>query len=125
MEFNEKEVTARMMKIRTAKQLTKRIVAERMGINEASYGRIETNKIALSYSHLASFASCVGMSVVDVLTYPAVYSEAKKVDNGSPEVVLQIKLRGDKKDKVLNLLYADHDIEILSKTIDEKDEVRR
>ena len=39
----------------------------------------------------------------------------KKTINNEPEVALQIKLKKDKRDQVLRLIFGDNDIEILNK----------
>jgi len=96
--------------------VTKRSVANAMGINEASYGRIESGSIALSFNHLAQIASALRVSVVDIITYPDKYA---KVENGVVEAepieaVLQIKLQKSKKDQVLRLIFGDNDIELLN-----------
>lgn len=114
MIFDEQTVVKNIVKIRDSKGLTKRKVADALNINEASYGRIESGKIALSYNHLALIARCFDMSVIDVITYPDTYV-SKGDDNAPVEAVLQIKLQSDKRDQVLNLIFGDNNLEILNK----------
>lgn len=66
--MNEKQVIQRIISIREAKRLTKRDMATQLNMNEASYGRIESGKIALSYSHLVNIASVLDMSVASLVT---------------------------------------------------------
>lgn len=116
MDFNEGAVINRIVEIRKNQGVSKREVARRMNINEGSYGRIESGEIALSYNHLAQFASVMNMSVLDVLTYPEVFrSEKKEEGEESPEAILQIRLRKDTKDQVLKLVFGENNIEILNK----------
>lgn len=113
--MKEELVIANIMKIRAAQGLTKREVAEGIGLNEASYGRIENGKIALSYNHLALLASVFRMRVIDILTYPKVYVPKEDVRQEPLEAVLQIHLKKDKRDQVLKLVFGDNDLEILNK----------
>lgn len=116
MESTEKNVVKNIIQIRNSKGLTKREVAERIGINEASYGRIESGQIALSYSHLASIASCLGVEVIDIITYPKQYVLSEKDRKIEPvEAILQIRLQHDKRDQVLSLVFGEHNLEILNK----------
>lgn len=113
--MKEQEIIAKIIQIRSSQGLTKRSVAQLMGINEASYGRIESGKIALSYSDLAKIASIFNMSVIDVITYPDVYVKSGASQEEPVEAILQIKLKKDKKDQVLKLVFGDNNIEILNK----------
>lgn len=118
MKFDEKTAIKNIVQIRESKGLTKRKVADALNINEASYGRIESEKIALSYNHLALLASCFEMDVIDIITYPKRYvlsEEQTDSDSVPVEAVLQIKLRSDKRDQVLNLIFGDNNLEILNK----------
>lgn len=116
MEATEKNVVKNIIQIRNNKGLTKREVAEKIGINEASYGRIESGQIALSYNHLASIASCLGMEVIDVITYPKQYVLSESDKKSEPvEAILQIKLQHDKRDQVLSLVFGENNLEILNK----------
>lgn len=112
--MKEKLVVTNIIKIRTAQGLNKREVAEAIGMNEASYGRIENGKIALSYNHLALLASVFKMRVIDILTYPQVYAPKEEIHEPL-EAVLQIHLKKDKRDQVLKLVFGDNNLEILNK----------
>ena len=84
-------------------------------IGEASYGRIEARKVALTYRTLADIASCFNMEVLDILTYPYHFVMATKDDKEPAEVMLQIKLKKEKREKVMRLIFGDNNIEILDK----------
>lgn len=113
--MKEESVIANIIKIRTAQGLTKREVADAIGMNEASYGRIENGKIALSYSHLALLASIFKMRVIDILTYPQVFVSKEEAQQEPLEAVLQIRLKKDKQDQVLRLVFGDNNLEILNR----------
>ena len=113
--MEESKVIKNIIQIRNSLCITKREVAYKVGINEGSYGRIESGKIALSYNMLARIASCFNMSVVDILTYPEKYIKSDRQSEEPVEAVLQIKLKKDKKDQILKLMFGDNNIEIFNK----------
>jgi len=113
--MEETKVIKNIVQIRSSQGLTKRRMADLMNINEASYGRIESEKVALSYSDLAKIAGILGMSVIDVITYPDKYVKTETQGDEPVEAVLQIKLKKDKKDQVLKLVFGENNIEILNK----------
>ena len=82
--MKENEVIKNIIQIRNLQGITKRSMAEALDINEASYGRIESGKIALAYSMLAKIASVFNLSVVDVITYPDKFEKK--------EIIGQLKL---------------------------------
>lgn len=110
--MKEENVIKNIIQIRNTQGFTKRSMAEALNINEASYGRIESGKIALSYSQLAKIASIFQMSVIDIIGYPNKYVKAELSGDEPVEAVLQIKLKKDKKDQVLKLVFGENDIEI-------------
>ena len=116
MIISEEQVVKNIIQIRNNKGFTKRQVADVLNINEASYGRIESGKIALSYQHLAQIASVFNMDVVDIIVYPNNYVLSEVGKQSEPvEAVLQIKLQHDKRDQVLSLVFGENNLEILNK----------
>lgn len=113
--MKEEKLIQNIIQIRNSKGFTKRSMAEALNINEASYGRIENGKIALSYRLLAKIASHFQMSVIDVIAYPDKYVKTKITSEEPVEAILQIKLKKDKKDQVLKLVFGENNIEILNK----------
>lgn len=113
--MSEEKLIQNIIQIRNSKGLTKRSMAEALGINEASYGRIENGKIALSYRQLADIARTLQMSVIDIITYPDKYVKSETSGEEPVEAVLQIKLKKDKKDQVLKLVFGENNIEILNR----------
>lgn len=116
--MEEKEVVRNIVKIRTLNRWTKREIALKLNINEASYGRIESGKVALTYNYLARIAKAFDMSVIDVLTYPKKYVEQLHdvcKDPDPVKAVLQIELQNEKKEQILKLVLGEKNLEILNK----------
>jgi len=112
MEMNEEKVISRIIQIRNYKKFTKKDVADKLKISEATYSRIESGKIALSYSHLANIAIVFDMSVVDIITYPKQYIEDNNNNLRVPKVTLQIELEDNIKADVIKLAFGDRVLEI-------------
>lgn len=112
----EDKLIKNIIQIRRNQDLTKRQMADRMNINETSYGRIESGNIGLSCKHLADIASALRVSIVDIITYPDKWEKVEQSEHGSEpvEAILQIKLQKSKKDQVLRLVFGDNDIELLN-----------
>lgn len=115
MDYLEETVIRNIVKIRTSREMTKREIAKELRIDEASYGRIESGKIALTYNRLAQIARVLSVSVIDIITYPEVYVKKDNSESEPVEVVLQIKLQKEKKDQVLKLIYGENNLEIFNK----------
>ena len=62
----EEKLIQNIVKIRSSKGLTKRSMSEALNINEASYGRIENGKVALSYSQIAKIATKKKKKVITI-----------------------------------------------------------
>lgn len=57
--------------IRRNHKITQKEMGEKLGIDESAYSRIESGEIAISYSHLLGISDALGMSIADILSYPA------------------------------------------------------
>lgn len=112
----ENQVIANIIKIRENLRLTKREMADMLGMNETSYGRIESGITSLSFRHLADIAGCLQVSIIDLITYPDRYVRVEEGEQPQEpiEAILQIKLQKSKKDQVLRLIFGDNDIELLN-----------
>lgn len=105
------QVLDNIRKIMNDRGLTQVAIGEIMGAGESSISKIFSGNASLTIDHLANLASGLSLSVVDILTY----SDKKKSDNDPVEAILQIKLKKDKKDQVLKLIFGENNIEILNK----------
>jgi transcriptional regulator with XRE-family HTH domain len=83
-------------------------MGEMLGMSGASYSRIESGKIALSYKHLTEIARIFKMSVLDVITWPEIYTMQDKPN--STKVIVEFDVSSDEflklglKDKVLQVI---------------------
>ena len=68
------DILTNIIKIRNDKRFSQKNVADSIGISDATYSRIESGKIDLSYKQLTQIASFFEMSVIDVISYPDICS---------------------------------------------------
>lgn len=99
-------------KIMIDRNLTQKSIGEMMGAGESSLSRIFSGEAQLTLDHLANLARCLSISVIEILTYS---DQTEKSRQDPVEAVLQIKLKKDKKDQVLKLIFGENNIEILNK----------
>ena len=97
--------------IREGQGLSQEMVAEKMNKTQSSYARIERGATKIDLETLFVFAKVMGMSVVDVISYPK-----KMVEEGETmdiEAILQLRLTKTKKEEVLKIVFGDNNLELL------------
>lgn len=109
------QIVANLRKIMAEKNLTQAVLAEFAGTSESQFSKILNGKVQLSLWQVENIATRLSMRAIDIITYPLVYMEPTQSEPEAVEAVLQIKLKKDKKDQVLRLIFGDNDIEILNK----------
>ena len=108
MEYSEKTVIKNIMQIRMKQRVTQKELGAALNVTEATYNRIESGKIGLSYDALTKIASFLNMSVIDLLTYPDTYSLCKVTN--TTKVLVEIDVSHDEfikmglKDKIIQVL---------------------
>jgi len=105
---NTTNVVANIIRIRNDKRIGQAEMAEKLGISVPSYSRIESQSVSLTYETLAKIASVFSMRVIDIITYPEIYSSNEK--NSSTRVIIELDVTQDEfikmglKDKVIQVL---------------------
>ena len=110
-------IVGNIRKIMNDRNLTQNAVAHCLGTSESQFSKILKGDVKLSINQLENFARNLSIPVIDVITYPDVYVnvEKKEPEQDPIEAVLQIKLKREKKDQVLRLVFGENNIEILNK----------
>ena len=101
--------------IRTQKAINQQDIADALHLDVAVVSNIEKGKRDLRVRELEIISNVLGMSVVDLFTYPDKYVKTTQIEGEQVEAILQIKLRKDKKDQVLKLVFGENNIEIFNK----------
>ena len=55
------------------------------------------------------------MSEMDIITYPEHFVSATKRDDLPEEVQVVLRISKDKQERIMNILYGQHDIEVKTK----------
>lgn len=108
-------VVENIKEIRLNKGIKQQIIADALCVDVAVISNIEKGKRELKVSELEKISKVLGVTVVDLFTYPKKYVESNECVNDPVEAILQIKLRKDKKEQVLKLVFGDNNLEILNR----------
>ena len=111
----EEGIVDNIRKIMKEKNLTQATLAEYACTSESQFSKILNGKVHFSLQQIENIASKLSMREIDIMTYPKVFVEKEQAGEEPVEAILQIKLKKDKKDQVLKLIFGDNDIEILNK----------
>lgn len=114
MEY-QKKIAKNIRKILNDRGLTQSALAVEDILPEGKLSKILNCGQMMKMEELSIIASKLSMRDIDILTYPDVYVKKEEQEAEPVEAVLQIKLKKDKKDQVLKLVFGDNNIEILNK----------
>lgn len=103
-----------------------RIILKHRGLNQAKLATVcdmteqTVSKIMrgdqnLSLYYLAKIARGLNLREIDLITWPAFYQAPSEQKEEPSEVFLQLKLKKEKKDQVLKLVFGENNIEIFNK----------
>lgn len=109
------EIYEAIRELRLQKQINQQVIADALNLDVAVVSNIEKGKRELRVKELEIISKALDVPVIDLFTYPDKYIKVTQKDEEPIEAVLQIKLRKDKKDQVLRLVFGDNNIEILNK----------
>ena len=109
------QMLSNIKKIMRDRGLTQQILAEYIEVEPSQFSKIINGTVGLSMLQLSKLATKLSMREIDIITYPDVYIKPESGDSEPVEAILQIKLKKDKKDQVLKLVFGDNNIEIFNK----------
>ena len=108
-------IAENIREIRLQKSINQQLIADALNVDVAVISNIEKGKRDLKVKELEIISNVLGISVIDLITYPKKYVEKNSSEEEPVEAILQIKLKRDKKEQVLKLVFGDNNIEILNK----------
>lgn len=108
-------VVENLRKIIASRNLKQATVGEYADISESQFSRVLSGSVQLSLNQLAKIASGLNMREIDIITYPDIYVSKDEKEEDGAEVLLQLKLKKDKKDQVMRLVFGESVVEILNK----------
>ncbi len=106
---------ANIVKIMRDRHLTQATVANYLKTSPSQFSKILKGDVKLSFTQLSNLATNLSMPEIDIITYPEKYYKHENAEPDQVEAILQIKLKKDKKDQVLKLVFGDKNIEILNR----------
>lgn len=109
------DIAKNIREIRLQKSINQKDIADALHVDDAVVSNIERGKRELKVCELEIISNVLGVSVVDLITYPKKYVESDMVNDEPMEAILQVRLRKDKKDQVLKLVFGENNIEILNR----------
>ena len=117
--FINMNVIDNIFKIMAQKGIKQRTLADAMGIDESQISVMKKGNRDLKISEIENIASCLGISITDLFTWPERYvpeqSAGEKVLT-TPKVILQLELEdSDVKADVIKLAFGDRVLEIKNK----------
>lgn len=102
-------------KIQRERNLTQAAIADYIETSPSQMSKILKGDVKMTIEQISKFASAMSMREIDVITYPDRYVPASAPEAEPLEATLQIKLKKDKKDQVLKLVFGENNLEILNK----------
>jgi transcriptional regulator with XRE-family HTH domain len=91
--------------IRESKGYSQEYIAELVGITQSAYARFERGATKTDLKTVSLIAQVFEMNLIDVITFPEQYVNIKDIskedETPEPEIILQIKITGDKKNQIL------------------------
>ena len=108
-----KTILEKIKDIRTQKGVSQDFIAEKLKIEQPSYGLIENGKRKLKYSTLEQIALALDMQVIDIITYPDVYVKRSQSQH-EINATLTIQLNEKKREEVLKLVFGDENYKVLT-----------
>lgn len=112
----QETISQNIRKILNDRGLAQAVIAHNSDYSEGKVSKILNGEQKMTVEDLSVFAKALSLKDIDILTYPDVYYKKEAGQGTDPvEAILQIKLKKDKKDQVLKLVFGDNNIEILNK----------
>ena len=113
-----KNITENIRTIRESKGYSQDYIAELMGITQSAYARFERGATKTDLKTVSLAAKVLEVSLVDIITYPEKYVNikdvSKEVSTPEPEVIVQIRIKGDKRTEILKTVFETSDLDIMN-----------
>ena len=113
----QQKIVRNIQKILNDKGISQAELSRRTSLDTASVSKVFSGQRRLNINDLSEISTALDAPVIDIITYPDKYVRvsAGTGDQEPLEAVLQIRLKKDKKDQVMKLIFGEHCLEILNK----------
>ena len=103
--------------LRESKGYSQDYMAELMSITQSAYARFERGATKTDLKIVSLIAQVLDINIIDIITYPEKYVNIKDVPKeiitSEPEIILQIKIKGDKRNQILKTALENSELDIL------------
>lgn len=106
-------VIRNIIDIRKEKGISQEFIADALHVDTSVVSNIERGKRELKVRELEIIAKALKVDVLYLLTYPHIYVKKEKNHSEPIETLLQLKLTGDKREKILKLVFENNDLAFL------------
>jgi transcriptional regulator with XRE-family HTH domain len=93
------ELKDNIKNIRESKGMSQYQISKEMGMSQSAYARFEREVSKIDLKRLESFGKIVGMSVIDILTFPEKWVNIREIglhpmfnQTKSPKVIIQVEM---------------------------------
>jgi len=104
--------------LRESKGYSQEYMADLIGITQSAYARFERGATKTDLKTVSLVAQTLEMNLIDLITYPEKYINVKDASKDipalEPEVILQVKIKGDLKKQVLKTTFGSSDLEFFN-----------
>lgn len=109
MKTEKFKILEKVRLLREQKGFSQEYVAEEMNVTQSKYARFERGSTKTDLDMLIDFCRALNMTFEEFILYP------KKANPETNEVMASvvINLKNDKKEKLLELIFGDNNLEIL------------
>jgi hypothetical protein len=110
-------VVENLSKIQRDRCMTKVAFSEMIGFPEAKWNKIANGIQGLDVCELSKIAERLRMREIDIYTYPKKYIEPQELgidENDNYKVILQIEVKKEKKEKLVQSILGDNYLELLN-----------
>lgn len=107
------DIAKNIKELRLQKSINQQVLADALAVDVASVSNLEKGKREIRFREIEIIANVLGVSVVDLITYPKKFVEVKDEDK-DVEAVLMIKLKESKKRFILKSIFGDENLELLN-----------
>ena len=111
----QQKIVRNIQKILNDKGISQAELSRRTSLDTASVSKVFSGQRRLNINDLSEISTALDMPVIDVITFPDKYVRVSAGEQEPLEAVLQIRLKKDKKDQVMKLIFGEHCLEILNK----------
>jgi transcriptional regulator with XRE-family HTH domain len=108
------DIIQNIINIRKEKGIGQEFIANALHVDTSVISNIERGKRELKVCELEIIAKALKVDVLYLLTYPHIYVKKESHGKSEPaETILQIKFSGEKREKILKLIFGDTNLEFL------------